>query len=93
MPIISKVEQQYKVTIPKSAREALGVQVGDIVEMTMSKDSITVRRKATPRARVDRQSSLKAQIKEGAIKRVRRDAGLAEEWFILDEEAWQNERG
>ena len=46
---------------------------------------VTVRRKATPRARVDRQSSLKAQIKEGALKRARRDAGLAEEWFILEE--------
>jgi CopG family transcriptional regulator/antitoxin EndoAI len=33
--------------------------------------------------------TLKGQIKEGAIRRSERDRGLAEEWFLLDEEPWQ----
>ena len=32
---------------------------------------------------------LKKQIKEGAIARAERDLRLAEEWFALEEEAWQ----
>ena len=29
-------------------------------------------------------------LKEGALRRAERDRHLAEEWFVLDEEAWPN---
>ncbi len=37
-------------------------------------------------------SNLRQQLKEGAIRRAQRDLTLAEEWFALDEEAWQDAR-
>jgi CopG family transcriptional regulator/antitoxin EndoAI len=37
-------------------------------------------------------TNLKKQLKEGAIQRAQRDLALAEEWFALDEEAWQGTR-
>jgi CopG family transcriptional regulator / antitoxin EndoAI len=36
--------------------------------------------------------NLRKQLKEGAIRRAQRDLALAEEWFTLDEEAWQAAR-
>ena len=35
------------------------------------------------------QAKLKKLLKEGAIARAERDLRLAEEWFTLEEEAWQ----
>ena len=32
---------------------------------------------------------LRRRLKEGALKRAKRDLNLAEEWFALEEEAWQ----
>ena len=32
---------------------------------------------------------LRVRLKEGAIARAERDLALAEEWFAVDEEAWQ----
>lgn len=37
-------------------------------------------------------ASLRKQLKEGAIRRAKRDLLLAEEWFDLEEEAWQKSR-
>jgi CopG family transcriptional regulator/antitoxin EndoAI len=37
-------------------------------------------------------TNLRKQLKEGAIRRAQRDLALAEEWFTLDEEAWQGVR-
>ena len=37
-------------------------------------------------------SSLKKHLKEGAIRRASRDLQLTEEWFPLDEEAWNEGR-
>ena len=37
-------------------------------------------------------SNLRKQLQEGAIRRAQRDLSLAEEWFALDEEAWQRAR-
>jgi CopG family transcriptional regulator/antitoxin EndoAI len=34
-------------------------------------------------------AKLKKLLKEGAIARAERDLRLAEEWFTLEEEAWQ----
>lgn len=38
------------------------------------------------------ETSLRKQIKEGAIKRADRDLHLAEEWFSLESEAWQRSK-
>ncbi len=32
---------------------------------------------------------LKKQLKEGAVRRARRDRALARDWFPLEEEAWR----
>jgi CopG family transcriptional regulator / antitoxin EndoAI len=42
--------------------------------------------------RARRQATLKKQLAEGARRRAARDLLLAEEWFGLDEEAWQKPR-
>ncbi len=36
-------------------------------------------------------AKIKQLLKEGAIARASRDLRLAEEWFTLEEEAWQRE--
>ncbi len=43
----ARVEQNYKVTItiPKAARKALGLKIGDEVETVTHKDGVTLRRK------------------------------------------------
>ena len=38
------------------------------------------------------QANLKKRLREGARRRADRDRMLAEEWFGLDEEAWQKHR-
>ena len=35
---------------------------------------------------------LRKQLQEGALRRAKRDLALAEEWFGLDEEVWQDPR-
>ena len=35
-------------------------------------------------------ANLRERLKEGAIRRAQRDLALAEEWFDIEEEAWQN---
>ena len=35
-------------------------------------------------------SKLRKQLQEGALRRAKRDLALAEEWFGLDEEVWQD---
>ena len=37
-------------------------------------------------------SEIKKRLKEGAIRRAARDLQLTEEWFPLDEEAWNEGR-
>lgn len=37
-----------------------------------------------------KQENLRENLKAGAIARSRRDAALAEEWFDVEEELWQN---
>ncbi len=34
-------------------------------------------------------ANLRQRLKEGAIRRSKRDLQLAEEWFFLEEEAWE----
>jgi CopG family transcriptional regulator / antitoxin EndoAI len=37
-------------------------------------------------------SQLKRRVKEGALRRAKRDLRLTEEWFPLEDEVWQNNR-
>ncbi|MBT9169594.1 MAG: hypothetical protein DDT19_02956 [Syntrophomonadaceae bacterium] len=37
-------------------------------------------------------STLRKQLREGAIKRAKRDLSLAQEWFFVEHEAWQRSR-
>ena len=34
-------------------------------------------------------ANLRKRLREGAMRRAERDRRLAEEWFLIDEEAWQ----
>ena len=36
--------------------------------------------------------NIKKNLREGALKRKERDLSLAEDWFHLEREAWQNNR-
>jgi CopG family transcriptional regulator/antitoxin EndoAI len=36
--------------------------------------------------------NLKRRIKEGAIRRAKRDTAIAEAWFAVEEEAWHGSR-
>jgi CopG family transcriptional regulator / antitoxin EndoAI len=37
-------------------------------------------------------ANLREQLKEGALARAERDLAIAEEWFPLEEEVWENHR-
>ncbi len=37
-------------------------------------------------------ASLRKQLEEGAMRRASRDLALAEEWSLLEDEAWQKHR-
>lgn len=37
--------------------------------------------------------SLRRQLEEGAQRRASRDLAIAEEWALLEDEAWQKNRG
>ena len=39
-----------------------------------------------------RRADLRAILKEGAVKRSKRDHDIAEEWFPLEEESWQRSK-
>ena len=38
-------------------------------------------------------ANLRKKLKEGALHRAPRDRKLAEEWFLLEEEAWHGREG
>jgi AbrB family looped-hinge helix DNA binding protein len=62
---LTKVGPKFQVTIPKKIREAVGLSVGDIVETTVSRDGIVLRRKAV----VDRPDLTKRfEAAERAVK-------------------------
>jgi AbrB family looped-hinge helix DNA binding protein len=46
MPTV-RIEPNYKVTIPKEARDSLRLKVGDVVEATISDKEVILRRKAS----------------------------------------------
>ncbi len=59
--VLTKVGPKYQVTIPKKAREAWGIQVGDLVEATISKDGVVLR----PKIVVDKHPEIEKRIREG----------------------------
>ena len=65
MPL-TKVGPKFQVTIPKVAREAIGLQVGDLVETTATKDGVLLR----PKMVVDKHPEIKKRLEaaEAAIK-------------------------
>ena len=48
----AKIGPKYQITIPKEARETIGLNVGDLVEATVSDDVLILR----PKAVVDRRA-------------------------------------
>lgn len=65
MPTV-RIEPHYKVTIPKEAREALRLEVGEEVETITRKDSITLRRRKPLRTYTPTKQELHA-IEEGRV--------------------------
>ena len=39
-----------------------------------------------------RRESLGERLREGALRRAERDLALADDWFSVEEEAWQDDR-
>lgn len=56
----TKVGPKFQVTIPKEAREAIGLQVGDVVETTVTKNQIVIRQKLV----VDKHPVIEAHLRE-----------------------------
>jgi AbrB family looped-hinge helix DNA binding protein len=58
---LTKVGPKFQVTIPKEAREAVGLQVGDLMEATPTKEGVLLR----PKVAVDKSALalLQAQAK------------------------------
>ena len=59
MPL-TKVGPKYQVTIPKEAREAIGLSVGDLVEATTTKEGVLLR----PKIVVDKHPEVEARLRE-----------------------------
>ncbi len=57
---LTKIGPKYQVTIPKAAREAAGLDVGDLVEAIPQKDGILLR----PKAVVDKHPLIEAHLRE-----------------------------
>ena len=57
---ITRVGVKYQITIPKVAREAVGLQVGDIVEATPTEEGVLLR----PKNLVDRHPRIDARLRE-----------------------------
>jgi AbrB family looped-hinge helix DNA binding protein len=74
----TRIEPNYKVTIPKEARDSLGLEVGEEVETITHKDSITFRRVKTVRSYTPTKREL-AAIEKGRAE-IRRG-----EYYTLDE--------
>jgi AbrB family looped-hinge helix DNA binding protein len=59
---LTKVGPKFQVTIPKAARVATGIKIGDLVEATPTKGGIFL----CPKIVVDRDPDLERQLKESA---------------------------
>lgn len=65
---LTKVGPKFQVTIPKVTREAIGLNVGDLVEATTTKEGVLLR----PKVAVDKSSLavLQAQAKRSGKSRL-----------------------
>ena len=57
---LTKVGPKYQVTIPKAARDAAQIRIGDYVEATIRKEGILLR----PQVVVDKQVDVKKRLEE-----------------------------
>ena len=57
---VTKIGVKYQVTIPKVAREAAGLKVGDIVEATSVKEGVLLR----PKVLVDRHPAIDKRLRQ-----------------------------
>ena len=61
---LTKVGPKFQVTIPKAAREAVGIRTGDLVEARVERGKITL----TPKSLVDRDIEISLQqLREGKV--------------------------
>jgi AbrB family looped-hinge helix DNA binding protein len=61
---LTKVGPKFQVTIPKVAREAIGLNVGDLVDATPTKNGVLLR----PKVAVDKDLSKRLEAAEAAVK-------------------------
>ncbi len=75
MPV-TKVGPKYQVIIPKSAREAVGLKVGDFVEATVERKGILLRPKVVvDKAFIEKRlAEAEEDIKKGRVSRPYRSA-------------------
>jgi AbrB family looped-hinge helix DNA binding protein len=57
---LTKVGPKFQVTIPKAARDATGLGIGDVVETTVEGNSIILR----PKIVVDKHPEIEARLRE-----------------------------
>lgn len=76
--------KRINITLPESTVELLETIAGKGSRSTFI--DVAIRE----RARKLKQKSLREQLKEGAIVNRERDLAIAQEWFHLEEELWEN---
>ncbi len=77
------MQKRINITLPEETLQRIdcAVEKGDRSRFI----DIAVKKFMQTRGR----ARLKKLLKEGALKRAKRDLGLAQEWFSLEEEAWR----
>jgi AbrB family looped-hinge helix DNA binding protein len=61
MPVV-RIKNKYQVTLPKAARQALGMEIGDFLEAHVEKGKVTL----TPRTLLDKQlAQALEQVRKG----------------------------
>ncbi len=58
---ITKVGPKYQITIPKAARKAAGIEIGDLIEATAAREGILLR----PKVIVDKHPEVEKRLREG----------------------------
>lgn len=68
---------------------ALPEETMQLIEQTMPQIELDRLINDAVKNYIAQQTSLREELKEGAIRRGERDLNLAREWFELEEEIWQ----
>ncbi|MGD1803998.1 hypothetical protein ACP6PL_00960 [Dapis sp. BLCC M126] len=78
------MDRQLNITIPEATMQ--------LIEQTMPQENLNklINKALNFYIKQNLSENLTEELRIGAIERAERDLKLAEEWYELEEEAWQN---